>query len=150
MRRLIKKNSFEVTYNQAFEEVIHQCRSISRRGQLGTWISQDVVDAYTELYRQGYAHSVEVWDGDSLVGGLYGIAIGHVFFGESMFAHVSNASKYGFIHLVRRLQKMDIWLIDCQQETQHLTSFGARMISRDDFWANLKKNLLVEREVITL
>jgi leucyl/phenylalanyl-tRNA--protein transferase len=123
-----------------FNAVIAGCQS-RRPGQyFGTWITSDMRKAYQELHRLGYAHSVEVWQGDELVGGLYGIALGRCFFGESMFTRVSNASKFGFISLVQKLQSLGFWLIDCQQETEHLGSLGARAIPRRDFLDILKKN----------
>lgn len=150
MRSYLNQEKFKVTYNQHFDKIINSCRKTKRKGQLDTWISSEVVASYTELHHRGYAHSVEVWQDDEIVGGLYGIAIGHIFFGESMYSEVSNASKYGFIKWVELLRSKGIWLIDCQQETRHLVSLGARMISRELFWDYLKKNLLVEREQLIL
>lgn len=135
MRQLFNQNKFKVTYNQSFEEVVRNCAEIKREGQDGTWITDDMMDAYLELHRLGYAQSVEVWDKDQLVGGLYGIYLKdkNVFCGESMFSKVSNASKYGFITLVRKLIEEDVKLIDCQIYTPHLASLGAEEISREDF-----------------
>ncbi len=99
-----------------------------------------MMEAYCQLHELGYAHSVEVWKEEELVGGLYGVAIGKCFFGESMFSSVSNASKFGFISLVKKLEALGFWLIDCQQQTRHLGSLGARTIARKDFLAILKKN----------
>ena len=140
MRSLIRKNPFRVTMDHAFDQVIMACSKVPRKGQEGTWITTEMIGAYIEMHRLGHAHSVEVWEKDFLVGGLYGLAIGKVFFGESMFARVSNASKFGFISLVTTLQDLGYFLIDCQQETPHLISLGAEMISRDRFMDHLRKN----------
>jgi leucyl/phenylalanyl-tRNA---protein transferase len=141
MRPLFNSKKFRVTYNTHFEEVMRECRDNERNGQEGgSWINDDMIAAYSVLNDWGYAHSVEVWEDNVLVGGLYGIAIGKLFFGESMFTKVSNASKYGFISLVEDLKKRDFKLIDCQQETQHLTSLGGQMMSRKDFMTFVKNN----------
>lgn len=131
MRKLLNKNSFEVTYNNAFEQVITECSKIKRAGQPGTWITQSMIASYIKLYELGYAKSVEVWQNDKLVGGLYGIDLGNgVFCGESMFAKISNASKVGFITFVKN---SNYKLIDCQLHTNHLESFGAEDITRNKF-----------------
>jgi leucyl/phenylalanyl-tRNA---protein transferase len=136
MRPLFNQKKFRVTYNTVFKEVMTSCRENDRKGQDGdSWINDEMIESYSVLNDWGYAHSVEVWEDGALVGGLYGIAIGKLFFGESMFTKVSNASKYGFISLVEELKKRDFQLIDCQQETQHLTSLGGQMLSRKDFMA---------------
>ena len=108
---------------------------------MGTWISSDIIEAYTQLHKMGYAHSVEVWEGNNIVGGLYGIALGKIFYGESMFAQVGNASKYGFITLAKQLESDHFKLIDCQQKTDHLLTMGATMINKQTFWNILKDNL---------
>lgn len=133
MKQLFKKEAFTFTINKAFTEVISNCKSIDRPGQSGTWITNAVKEAYTRLHRLGVAHSAEVWLNNELVGGLYGIRMGKVFFGESMFSKVSNASKYAFISYVHLLQQEGVQLIDCQVYTEHLESLGARMIPREDF-----------------
>lgn len=133
MRQVIRHGAYTFTYNTAFEQVIEHCRTIERPEQDGTWISNDVVEAYTNLHHKGYAHSAECWHNGELLGGLYGILLGKVFFGESMFSHKSNASKFAFIHWVAYLKTLNVHLIDCQIQTQHLESLGARMISRADF-----------------
>lgn len=133
MKQLIQKNAFEFTINKAFTEVIHQCKTVYRQGQQGTWITDTVEKAYTQLHHLEYAHSAEVWLNGELVGGLYGIRLGKIFFGESMFSKTSNASKYAFIQYVEQLKKEDVQLIDCQVYTQYLESLGARMIDREDF-----------------
>ena len=117
------------------------CKEQRRKGQRGgTWISEEMVAAYVRLHQDGIAHSVEVWKEQELVGGLYGICLGKMFFGESMFARENNASKVGFITLVRVLERQGFWIIDCQQETRHLKSLGARSISRKDFLKFIAEN----------
>ena len=133
MKKLLKRNVFEFTVNQAFEEVIHYCRHIKREHQHGTWITDEMQRAYIKLHRKGFAHSAETWQDNKLVGGLYGVRLGKVFFGESMFSLVSNASKYAFISYIQQLQQENVQLIDCQIYTEHLKSLGARMIQRDEF-----------------
>lgn len=135
MKQLLKRNAFEVSFNSAFSEVVDNCATIHRSGQEGTWITQEMQQAYLSLHHQGNAISVEVWKENELVGGLYGIYLKEkkIFCGESMFAKVSNASKYGFIHLVKELEKEGLILIDCQVYTPHLASLGAAEIPRDIF-----------------
>jgi leucyl/phenylalanyl-tRNA--protein transferase len=139
MKSLFKKETFKVTVNQEFEAVVKQCSTISRNGQDGTWITKAMQNAYLQLHKMGYAQSVEVWKDQDLVGGLYGIYLEKqkVFCGESMFAKVSNASKYGFIWWVQKLKQKGIKLIDCQIYTEHLSSLGAEEISREDFLKHL-------------
>ena len=133
MRQLINKNIFKVTFNTHFSEVIANCKIINRNDQLGTWITDEMQKAYTKLHELGIAKSVEVWLGDKLVGGLYGIDLGTNFCGESMFSHVSNASKIAFIYLVEKLKNKNYNLIDCQVYTSHLESLGAQEIPRSDY-----------------
>ncbi|HZE86525.1 MAG TPA: leucyl/phenylalanyl-tRNA--protein transferase [Puia sp.] len=133
MQQLIRRDHFEFTVNKAFKDVISSCKAISRRGQEGTWITDEVKLAYIRLHGEGYAHSAETWQNGELVGGLYGIRMGKVFFGESMFSKVSNASKYAFISYAKLLQSEGVELIDCQVYTEHLESLGARMAPRKDF-----------------
>jgi leucyl/phenylalanyl-tRNA--protein transferase len=140
MKVLLKKNAFDFTINKAFSQVIKACKEKEREGQDGTWITDNVEAAYIELHQQGYAHSAEVWLNDELVGGLYGVRLGNLFFGESMFSHVSNASKYGFIRYVDQLIKQGVQLIDCQVYTEHLESLGASMIDRDEFMKYVQGN----------
>lgn len=144
MRPYFNQNKFKVTWDQNFEDVIKNCQKIDREDQLGTWITNKMLAAYIQLHKKGYAHSVEVWMGNELVGGLYGISLGKVFFGESMFAKVSNASKFGFISLVNQLKQKGFLLIDCQQETKHLESLGANTIKRKDFIDILNHNNIEE------
>ena len=133
MKVLFKREAFRVTMNQDFEAVIRACKSTKREGQQGTWITRNMEQAYIRLHKAGWAHSVEAWNGDRLVGGLYGIRMGAIFFGESMFSHESNASKYAFISFVQQMAAEEIGLIDCQVYTPHLESLGARHIPRSSF-----------------
>lgn len=139
MKVLLKRNAFTFTVNRNFAGVIHACKQTPRKGQDGTWITDEVEHAYIRLHRLGHAHSAEAWLGDQLVGGLYGIRMGKVFFGESMFSLVDNASKYAFISYVGRLLSEGVELVDCQVHTQHLENLGAQMIPRADFLALLKQ-----------
>ncbi len=141
MRSIFNQKKFRYTLDTCFREVMVQCATKSRRDDFGeSWITARFIDGYSELHALGLAHSVEVWDGEALVGGFYGIALGKIFFGESMFSHQTNASKAGFIHFVRGLQGLGFQLIDCQQETSHLVSLGARTISREIFLEHLLQN----------
>jgi leucyl/phenylalanyl-tRNA--protein transferase len=133
MRNLLKRNVFKVTFNQDFRAVISNCSSINREGQQGTWISQEMIDAYCKLNELGIAKSVEVWYDNELVGGLYGVDLGTIFCGESMFSKVSNASKVAFIALANHLKNENYKLLDCQVYNEHLESLGCREIDRDDF-----------------
>jgi leucyl/phenylalanyl-tRNA--protein transferase len=133
MKQVLKRNTFQFKMNTAFEQVINNCRMVFREGQGGTWIGDDVVAAYTQLHKLGYAHSAEAWQDGELVGGLYGIWLGNAFFGESMFTHRSNASKFAFINMVELLQSRGVQLIDCQVYTEHLESLGAVMVDRNTF-----------------
>ncbi len=133
MKKIIDKNIFQITYNQNFREVITNCQQINRNDQNGTWITNDLIEAYCKLHELGFAKSIEVWQKNELVGGLYGIDLGHVFCGESMFSKVSNASKFAFINLVNDLRSKNYQLLDCQIHNNHLESLGCREISRDDF-----------------
>ena len=141
MQSVLNNGTFRFTINRAFNTVLQNCKSITRKDQEGTWITPEVQTAYTQLHELGYAHSAEAWMNGELVGGLYGIKLGNVFFGESMFSKVSNASKFAFINYVRHLQKENIALIDCQVYTAHLESLGAKMIKREVFIDLLKKHL---------
>ncbi len=132
MRKFLRKSNFVITFDRAFTDVIQACAA-PREYTDDTWITPAMQRAYTELHYRGHAHSVEVWEGDQLVGGLYGIALGRAFFGESMFSRRSNASKTAFLALASHLQKLGCELIDCQMPTDHLDSLGAQQISRADF-----------------
>lgn len=138
MRNILNRDSFTVTFNQNFREVISNCQNIKRDGQNGTWITNDMIEAYCGLHELGIAKSVEVWQDDELVGGLYGIDLGHVFCGESMFSKVSNASKVAFISLVNHLKAANYKLLDCQVYNPHLESLGCREIEREAFINILK------------
>ncbi|MEM0994312.1 MAG: leucyl/phenylalanyl-tRNA--protein transferase [Bacteroidota bacterium] len=141
MRPYFNNNRFQLTADQQFETVMRQCQQAKRKGQGGgTWITEEMIKGYVKLHQQGYAHSVEVWQGEELVGGLYGINLGKCFFGESMFTKVSNASKFGFISLVKKLIAREYVLVDCQQPTRHLKSLGARAIQRNEFLDILEHN----------
>ena len=133
MRSIFNQQRFRFTLDTCFRDVMTQCATRPREGQGSSWISDTFIAGYSRLHDLGIAHSVEVWENDDLVGGLYGISLGKVFFGESMFAHVSNASKAGFIYFTQALQQSQFKLIDCQQETPHLKSLGARVIDRELF-----------------
>lgn len=139
MKQFMRNTSMRVTRDRAFEQVIRECALISRPGQQGTWITSGMIEAYIRLHQMGIARSVEVWEGDELVGGLYGIDLGHVFCGESMFSKKSNASKLAFITLVQQLEKEQYELVDCQVYTEHLASLGAREIPREVFMSILKQ-----------
>lgn len=139
MRKVIKNEQFRLTKNTCFERVIEQCSHIVRKEQQGTWITENMRKAYTALHKRGFAKSYEVWEGDELVGGLYGIDVGHVFCGESMFSTVNNASKFAFIQLAQELERKEYVLIDCQLYTEHLASLGAEEISRKEFIKKLKR-----------
>jgi leucyl/phenylalanyl-tRNA--protein transferase len=137
LKKTIKKRSFDIRYNTAFREVITACSSTLRADQHGTWITQDIIDAYCNLHDAGYALSSEAWLNGKLVGGCYGVKLGQMFYGESMFHDVSDASKVAFVHLVEYLKNERVGMIDCQMKTAHLARFGAREISRLEFMQNL-------------
>ena len=139
LKKTLKNTPFEVRFNSAFREVMQACANAKRDGQSGTWITADMINAYCELHRQGFAMSAETWHNNVLIGGCYGIKIGNMFYGESMFHQVKDASKIAFVHLVRKLHAESIDLIDCQMKTEHLASLGAREISRVEFVNNLAR-----------
>lgn len=138
LHQLLKKNIFKVTFNQAFEEVIYNCKTIQRKDEFGTWITDEMEDAYIKLHKLGIAKSVEVWRDNRLVGGLYGLEIGTIFCGESMFSKESNASKVAFVSLINPAPKK-YKLIDCQIYNEHLASLGAKEIERAEFLKYLPK-----------
>lgn len=138
IRNLLNQNKFKVTFNQNFAEVIRNCQQIERKGQDDTWISEDIITAYTKLHEMGIAKSVEVWQNEELVGGLYGVDLGHVFCGESMFSKVSNASKIAFVTLINHLKEKKYRLLDCQVHNDHLEKLGAFEIPRELFMKVLK------------
>ena len=133
MKTVLNNGTFRFTTNKAFKQVMENCRQVLRKGEPGSWINDDMISAYTELHANGYAQSAEAWKEGKLVGGLYGIRLGNIFFGESMFSTESNASKFAFINYVTQLRKENVQLIDCQVYSQHLETLGARMISRTLF-----------------
>ena len=139
MRKILNGNRFTLTKNANFEFVLECCSKIKRAGQEGTWITADMKKAYLKLHQKGIAHSYEVWEDNAIVGGLYGVDLGHVFCGESMFSLVSNASKFAFINLAKELSAKNYKLIDCQVYTEHLESLGAVEISRSEFITILKR-----------
>lgn len=141
MQTVLNNGKFRFTINRAFTQVIQQCKTTYRKGQGGTWISPAIQDAYTQLHLLGHAHSAEAWFNGELVGGLYGVKIGKVFFGESMFSKISNASKFAFIKYVQQLKIEGVSLIDCQVYTEHLESLGAEMIERKKFLRIITDNL---------
>lgn len=137
LRRAIRSGPFSVTLDRAFDAVVAGCAA-PRVNQDGTWITGEMMRAYSRLAQLGFAHSVETWEDTELVGGLYGVALGRVFYGESMFSHRSDASKVALAHLVRQLERWNFVLIDCQMATEHLASFGAREIPRIDFMGSVR------------
>jgi leucyl/phenylalanyl-tRNA--protein transferase len=136
LRKTLRHHRYEITFDTAFEQVMQACAA-PRPGQGGTWISPAMIEAYVRLHELGYAHSVETWLNGSLTGGLYGVALGHMFYGESMFSRATDASKIAFAHLVWQLRSWGFGMIDCQMKTAHLASLGAREIARADFLRHL-------------
>lgn len=139
MRKVLSGDQFQLTKNTSFNRVISQCALQKRKGQEGTWITDKIQEAYKELYKKGFAKSYEVWQDKELVGGLYGVDLGHIFCGESMFSTVSNASKFAFIKMAQEMQAEGYALIDCQVYNEHLKSLGAEEIPRDRFIEILKR-----------
>jgi leucyl/phenylalanyl-tRNA---protein transferase len=139
MRTVLNNGKYRFTINKAFLEVINNCKKVNQQKHDGTWINDKIVDAYHQLHLQGFAHSAEAWHNGELVGGLYGVNIGKVFFGESMFSTLSNASKFAFIKYTQFLQKEGVELIDCQIESEHILSLGATLIDRTVFIERLQK-----------
>ena len=140
MNTYFNQNNYQVTYNQHFEDIMRYCQHTPRHGQEGTWINENIIKSYTQLHALGYAMSVEVWDDNELVGGLYGVKLGKVFYGESMFSLKSNASKFGFITLARRLSYEGFYVIDCQQPNAYLQSLGGEFITGENFQTILRNN----------
>lgn len=141
LRKAIRRAPYDIRYDTDFEQVIDHCAEVPRDDQDGTWITEEMRDAYVRLHELGHAHCVEAWDGDRMVGGAYGVTLGGVFFGESMFATARDASKIAFVHLVRQLETFGYGLIDCQVYTDHLARFGATEWPRDEFLAELAQML---------
>jgi leucyl/phenylalanyl-tRNA--protein transferase len=141
MRTLLKKERFRISLDTCFDKVINACKKAPRPGQRGTWITDEMLDAYITLHRLGYAHSVEVWDGALLAGGMYGVSLGRCFFGESMFTLISNASKGALIHLTLLIENLGFIFLDCQVYSSHLGTMGAIQIPRQEFMSLLRKSL---------
>ena len=141
LQKTLRRGRFKVTFDTAFDQVIRACSEVPRPGQSGTWITRDMVRAYRRLHELGYAHSVEAWQDGELAGGLYGVSLGGGFFGESMFARASDASKVAFVTLVEQLRRWDIQLVDCQVHTEHLSRFGAVEWPRERFLRRLAEAL---------
>jgi leucyl/phenylalanyl-tRNA--protein transferase len=138
LRKALRRDDYEIRVDTAFADVMRACAD-PRPGQAGTWVSPAMISAYSALHTHGYAHCVETWRSDTLIGGLYGVAIGHAFFGESMFSRVTDASKLALVHLVRQLARWEFGLIDCQMRTAHLARLGAREIARAEFSRQLQQ-----------
>ncbi|MFZ5503382.1 MAG: leucyl/phenylalanyl-tRNA--protein transferase [Pseudomonadota bacterium] len=136
--KVLRNTPYQIRTDSAFERVMRACAA-PRNGQAGTWISADMIAAYCALHQAGAAHSVEVWQSGRLLGGLYGISLGRMFYGESMFSHADNASKIALAHLSRQLQRWQFGMIDCQMSTPHLATLGARTLPREDFLARVKE-----------
>ena len=143
LRKILRRGDYRTTFDEAFNAVIGNCAAAPRHDQPGTWIIDEMIDAYTNLHHHGFAHSVEVWHGTNLVGGLYGVAIGSAFYGESMFSFMSNASKIALVALARKLQHDGFYFIDCQMETPHLLTLGAETVPREEF---LKLNAIASQQ----
>jgi len=141
MKKTLKKNTYRVSFDTCFKDVISNCSNL--RKDEGTWITNEMIEAYCKLHKLGFAHSVETWYGDKLVGGLYGISMGKCFFGESMFSTMDNASKVAFINLSRVLEEKNFVVIDCQVHTAHLESLGAVNISREDFLDLIERGISI-------
>jgi leucyl/phenylalanyl-tRNA--protein transferase len=141
LRKQLKREPYSIRLDTAFGRVIRACAETKRPGQRGTWITDDLIDGYEALFALGFAHSVEAWDGDKLVGGLYGVSLGKAFFGESMFAHAPDASKLAFAMLLAQLKAWDLRIVDCQVYTEHLARFGAEEWPRDLFLGTLREAL---------
>jgi len=141
MKKVLRRGTFSTSFDTCFHGVIAACRHAPRRGQDGTWITEAMQEAYTKLYELGFAHSIEVWDGERLAGGLYGVSLGNCFFGESMYCSVTNASKVALIQLAEALDRWGFDFLDCQVHSSHLESLGARQIPRDEFMGRLRECL---------
>ena len=146
IRPLLRRCDWQMRYDTAFAQVIRTCASIDRRGQQGTWITPEMIKAYERLHELGFAHSAEVWEGEELIAGIYGVALGRAFFGESMFFHRSGASKFALVRLVQRLDQKGYELMDCQQQTNHTERFGAVPMLRAQFLDLLSDALCHETE----
>ena len=141
LAKTMRRRPYQITLDSAFRDVVAACAGTARPGQEGTWITREMIEAYVVLHRLGFAHSVEAWRGDELVGGLYGVSLGAVFFGESMFSRAPDASKVALVRLVERLRAEGCRIIDCQQATGHLASLGAREIPRKEFATRVQESI---------
>jgi len=141
LKKILRKNVFQVTMDRAFREVIHHCADVRLEKNEGTWIVEDMMEAYCRLHESGFAHSVEAWHQGELVGGIYGVSLGKCFFGESMFSRISNASNVALVKLVEYLETLSFDMLDCQIPTGHLIRFGAREVPRDRFLMELERSL---------
>jgi leucyl/phenylalanyl-tRNA--protein transferase len=141
LKKVLKKKAFSVTMDRAFDKVINACAELRLENSEGTWLVPDMIDAYCDLHRSGYAHSVEVWQNGQLAGGLYGVSLGRLFFGESMFTRISNASNVALVTLAEQLEALSFDLIDCQVTTAHLMRLGAREIPRTTFLRQLRRSV---------
>lgn len=139
-RNVLNQKKYQIKFNSDFDSVIDECGSVARNGQDGTWITEEMREAYCSMHKLGWAHSVEVWDENVLLGGLYGLAVGKVFYGESMFSKASNTSKLALYYLCEKLKELNVEIIDCQIYTDHLASLGAITMNRDDFTSYLLEN----------
>ena len=146
LRPVLARCPWTIRFDTDFAQVIRACAVTKRRGQEGTWITSEMIKAYERLFELGFAHCVEVWDGEELIGGIYGVALGRAFFGESMFYRRANASKIALVHLVRRLDAQGYELIDCQQQTEHTARFGAALMGRAEFLDALSEALCHETQ----
>jgi leucyl/phenylalanyl-tRNA--protein transferase len=146
LRKLLNKRKFRFTFDLRFRDVLDYCSTVPRPGQEGTWITPEMIEAYATLHRLGFAHSLEAWEGETLAGGLYGVSLGRIFCGESMFSLISGASKAALVHLVDRLVRRNFAMIDCQVRTDHLAAMGAEDISRERYLKLLEASL--EHETI--
>lgn len=144
MRRVLNSNKFKITFDTHFSEIIQYCANVQRKNETGTWITKEMIDAYEDLHQLGYAHSVEVWQDEKIVGGLYGIGLGKCFFAESMFHLETNASKFAIIKLVEFLKEKDFHFIDAQLHTNHVATLGAKEIPRKEFIELLELSLQPE------
>ena len=149
LRRAINRQKYQISYNQCFREVLENCAMIPRHDQEGTWLNQDLISSLCELHQNGFAHSAEAWHDGKLVGGLYGVALGGVFFGESMFSYETDASKVAFVSLVQSLVKAGFKLIDCQDYTPHLERFGAFRLPRSSFYKLLREYIKIKPSALT-
>ena len=141
LRRTLRRAPYEVSFDRAFRSVIESCASVPRPGQSGTWIGSDMIEAYCELHRLGFAHSVETWQEGELVGGIYGVSLGAAFFGESMFSLRTDASKVALVSLMRRIEAFGFRFLDCQQHTPHTEKLGAVLVPREQFLTDLSHAL---------